>query len=373
MTRTVVSPVPTDGNGTGVAAVTHTSSETVFYEDDVCVSVCVRPPTSISDGTTGNLMCAPARTCVIEEAYDMVDKFINHYRHRSIRTQGTYFRVLRRLFKLFIANGLSCDPNIIGEDEVNYVLAMNLTDGTKRHYVATLKQYSEIMSDKYNPNITIKRMKIRYDINNENRKTIEYEDYLRIIKSAEEPWIRITLMLGGELGLRRRELVNLNVQDVNDGWLTVVKGKGNKTSKVPLSKAMMHELDEWMQYRERIIHSYSKNEAGDALIAIPFKRLNKVIRLPYDSVYRWMKRLTDEAGCTTSPHALRSMYITNRLDSGVPLHITKELARHVDVKLTASYYRPRDNILAMMQEVPVNRADPLKNAELVKADVSKYI
>jgi len=287
---------------------------------------------------------------VLTEAFKIVDIFAERYRRRSEGTRRTYQIHMRHMLRCFHKEGLSIDPNTIGEREANTVLDMNVSDSTKKNYITTLKRFCITMS-KDRKNDAIYKMDISFDIVVKNRKTLEYDDYNRILDAVKDPALRIAFVIGGELGLRKSEICNLNTKDIDGDWLTVVRGKGRKTSKLPISDTLMRELDQYFIYREDLVKEYNTDFGGKLII----RAQSRMKTLRPQTLYNHFRRISKEIGAETSPHALRSMYITNKLDSGVPLHITKQLARHEDINMTMKYYRPRDDILMAAQNVEVRR------------------
>ncbi|MCL2607521.1 MAG: site-specific integrase [Methanomassiliicoccaceae archaeon] len=296
-----------------------------------------------------------------EQIMTLVDEFAEKYRRRSEATVDNYRRKLRYLLRIFRDKGLSADPQTIGEREVNVILDMDLSDNTKMTYTAILKSFCQAMSDKNNRNTNFQSMDLKFDVVIKNRKTLEHEDYLKMLELADDPSIRIALVLGAELGLRRREICNLNVRDIDGQWITIVRGKGGKTARLPISDELMRELKEYLDIRKDLVEKY-KDDAGGRLV---IRDLGKLRKLSPGAFYSHVRKLSKEVGAETSPHSLRSMYITNKLDSGVPIQMAMKLARHNDANMTHRYYRPRDDLMMKAQNVKVNRSDPMENARIM--------
>jgi len=295
----------------------------------------------------------------LTEVFKIVDKFVERYQRRSENTTNKYRFTMRRLLSQFCDNGLETDPDKIGEKEVNYILDMRISDNTKLNYVTILKRFCYYMS-KDRSNVKIYKMDITYDIVIKNKKTIEYEDYLKLLGMVDDPNLRMAIILGGELGLRRSEICNLNIEDVNGQWITIVRGKGKKTSRLPMNKILCEELSAYMDYRNTLVGKY--NCTSGKLILYEWGGIKELTVAVF---YERFKKLCKEIDVEASPHALRSMYITNKLDSGVPLPLMKELARHTNVNMTMKYYRPRDDILMKMQNVSIDRTNPIENAKKI--------
>ena len=313
----------------------------------------------LTDAYTEKMVCADdvCVCCVcasLFEAYDRVDAFTKQY--SSEDTRVGYRNKLRMLLKMFHESGLSVEPDKIGTDEVNKILDMDVLQSTKLIYYTILKRFCIDMSEAKSNHI-LGKLKLKFDIVRMNVKTIEYEDYLRLLKSLKRPAERIAIMIGGEFGLRRKEICNLKVEDINGKWLNVVRGKNGKTSRLPISDLMSIELMIYLDERKKLVEKYGYS--GNELIIY---RHRGVRPLTHSTLYVWIRTFTQRLGFDTSPHALRSMYITNKFDSGVPPQIVQKLARHNDINDTFKYYRSRDDLLFLAQNVAVDRANPIDNA-----------
>ena len=312
--------------------------------NDVCVSVC-------------------AQNKELTRAFNIIEDFVKLY--NSNDTVTAYRNKLRLFMRMFSEEGLSTDPCSIGMDNVNYLLSLPISESSKMIYVSILKKFCETMSEP--ENTALSKMRIKFDIEATNKKTIEYEDYWEIIdRVVQKPAERIALMIGGEFGLRRREICNLKVDSIDGRWLIVRRGKGRKTARLPISDLMMCELSKYLIERGRLVETYGYT--GDELIIYYYR---KVRPLTYGNLYTWVRKFSIEIGVKTSPHALRSMYITNKFDSGIPPQIVQKLARHKNINDTFKYYRQRDEHLIMAQNVPINRDDPMKNMVEIHTQFAK--
>lgn len=77
-----------------------------------------------------------------------------------------------------------------------------------------------------------------------NPKPVTEADYARVVAECE-PRIRIAIRLGGELGMRRGEVVRVHrdhLTEDQDGWTLEVLGKGSKTRFLPVSAELAAEL-----------------------------------------------------------------------------------------------------------------------------------
>jgi integrase len=148
----------------------------------------------------------------------------------------------------------------------------------------------------------------------------------------------LTLLAYG--ALRRSECAAVDVADVDlvNRILTVRAGKGRKTRQVPLPRAAVTVLGEWMDMHP-----------GDGQLLRAVDRWGNIGgRLTSDSVAFVLERLCDRAGVErASAHAFRAHRISNLLDTGDPL-LAQRFAGHSSVSTTAIYDRRADDALASL-------------------------
>lgn len=138
-------------------------------------------------------------------------------------------------------------------------------------------------------------------------------------------------------GLRRSEVVALDLEDLRpleDGRaeLVVREGKGGKDRVVPVANGTLAALEDWVQIRGR--------EPGPFFA--PVDRFGNVTirRLSTQAVYSRLERRADDAGIEeVSPHDLRRTFVSDLLDAGNDLSVTRDLAGHASTDTTARYDR----------------------------------
>lgn len=138
-------------------------------------------------------------------------------------------------------------------------------------------------------------------------------------------------------GLRRSELVTLNVRDWNEGECTLrVQGKGNKERLVHLHNGARDALKAWLRLRETnepdapLFVAIGKGKDGE----------HKSTRLTSQAVYNLTAELAKKAGIKNfSPHDLRRSFISDLLDAGADITTVQHMAGHASVTTTARYDR----------------------------------
>jgi integrase/recombinase XerC len=139
------------------------------------------------------------------------------------------------------------------------------------------------------------------------------------------------LRLAYDLGLRRMEIVGLDVQhlDLTEGSVAVL-GKGRtQRAKLTLPGPTGEALTAWLEAR------------GSHPGAL-FVRLDRAKkghgRLDGSSVYRIIRALGERAGIRARPHGLRHSAITELLElTGGNVRLVKEFSRHASVQTVLKY------------------------------------
>ena len=137
------------------------------------------------------------------------------------------------------------------------------------------------------------------------------------------------LMLFLNCGIRRSELVGLNLTDVYDDRIRVV-GKGNKERIVYMGTACREAIDRYMVERRQIVLSDNR-----ALFGSRDKN-----RISVSAVHRLVKKHLLEAGLDAtqfSAHKLRHTAATLMLANGVDLKTLQEVLGHENLNTTQIY------------------------------------
>lgn len=132
-------------------------------------------------------------------------------------------------------------------------------------------------------------------------------------------------------GLRRAELVNLDLGDYKDGVLTV-HGKRNKVRTVPIENGAKTALDDWLAIRGDDAGAlFWHVRKGGALV-------NR--RMTTQAIYSIMAKRGEAAGVKEfSPHDLRRTFAGDLLDAGADISTVQKLMGHANVTTTAGYDR----------------------------------
>lgn len=131
-------------------------------------------------------------------------------------------------------------------------------------------------------------------------------------------------------GMRRSELINLKIGDIDFGNLTIkVLGKGNKERIIPVSPEMIGK-----------IRRYQNKRSESGIDSAPFLLVTeKGNKLYPEYVYRTVNKML---GLVTtldkrSPHVLRHTFATHLVNGGADLNAVKELLGHASLAATQIY------------------------------------
>ncbi len=132
-------------------------------------------------------------------------------------------------------------------------------------------------------------------------------------------------------GIRRAELVGIQVNEIDEGrQVVVVHGKGDKDRAVPLGEPALDALRIYIKHRKQRI---DKLQAESAALLV-----NKSGEpLSLRSVNRIVRKYGLKAGLTVTPHMLRHSFATHLLDNGADIRAIQELLGHSALTTTQAY------------------------------------
>ncbi len=161
------------------------------------------------------------------------------------------------------------------------------------------------------------------------------------------------LMLFLNCGIRRSELVGLNLTDIYDDRIRVL-GKGNKERIVYMGTACKKAIDSYMIERNKIVLSDNR-----ALFGSRDKN-----RISVSAVHRLVKKHMLAAGLDASQlsaHKLRHTAATLMLSNGVDVKMVQEVLGHENLNTTQIYTHIENTELKIASE-----ANPISKLKLDK-------
>ena len=142
---------------------------------------------------------------------------------------------------------------------------------------------------------------------------------------------RLIIILFYGTGIRRSELMNLKLGDLNrqQQFIKVV-GKGNKERIVPFGKKLLTEIERFLAARNE---KFGENLQSHIFLTEKGKPIYE--KLIYNLVTEQIGNVTTIA--KRSPHVLRHTCATHLLDNGADLNAVKDLLGHSSLAATQIY------------------------------------
>tara|TARA_Y100000310_G_C20648708_1_gene798157 strand:- start:1032 stop:1643 length:612 start_codon:yes stop_codon:yes gene_type:complete len=170
-----------------------------------------------------------------------------------------------------------------------------------------------------------------------NKYNIYYlsmDEVNKIIESAKNLRDSIVLKILARTGMRRFELCNLRVQDVDfeKKRIFIPKAKGNKPRTVPIDLDTLHSIKFYLGSRQygKLIQSNKKDRDG-----IDESRINAIVR---NTSKRSGIKHPDPSKNNMNPHIFRHSFIRHLIKQGVPPNYVQQIAGHSDIRITLQMY-----------------------------------
>ena len=176
---------------------------------------------------------------------------------------------------------------------------------------------------------------------------------MNIIESILFFAVILILMIFLNCGIRRAELVGLNVTDVYDDRLRIV-GKGNKERFVYMGSTCKNAIDSYLLERNKI-------ELSDNRALFGSRDHN---RISVSAVHRLVKKHLLAAGLDASQlsaHKLRHTAATLMLSNGVDVKTVQEVLGHENLNTTQIYTHIENTELKIASE-----ANPISKLHIEK-------
>ena len=160
---------------------------------------------------------------------------------------------------------------------------------------------------------------------------LSQDEAVTLINSASNLFHRAMLMTLYSTGVRRTEMCNLKVEDIDSKRMLIHirLGKGGKDRDVPLSPNLLGTLREYYRWMRPKTYLFPGTVNGS--------RADKPItsKVPWEACQEAAKR----AGITkrVSPHLIRHSFATHLIENGADLPTVQALLGHTDLKPTSIY------------------------------------
>ena len=173
---------------------------------------------------------------------------------------------------------------------------------------------------------------------------------LKAVSGQNEVRDYAILMLFLNCGIRRSELVGLNLTDVYEDRIRVV-GKGNKERFVYFGSACRKAIDAYLVERNKVVLTDNRALFGS----------RNGNRISTDAVHRLVKKALLQAGLDStqfSAHKLRHTAATMMLSGGVDVKTVQEVLGHENLNTTQIYTHIESTELKIAAEAnPISKLD----------------
>lgn len=263
-----------------------------------------------------------------------MNSFLQRMREELVRrnyaqsTMRSYLRIVRD-FQAHCGKRL----DHLGPDDLRSYHAYLLEE--RKLAVRTVVQHVAAVRFLYTK--TLKRRDMKEDLpypRNYQRRlpvVLSPEEAMQLIDSARNLFHRAMLMTLYSCGLRRAELCQLKVSDIDSKrmMIRIVQGKGNVDREVPLSPKLLETLRlywRWMRPKTYLFPGTEKGWRADKPITS---------KMVWAAVQFAATRAKLQKHVT--PHTLRHSYATHQLEAGIELKTLQVLLGHDDLATTSLY------------------------------------
>ena len=282
-------------------------------------------------------------------------------RNYSQNTVRTYIHAIEDFARYFGRSPYQLGPEHIRQYQVHLFRERKLSAGTVEGRTAALR-FLFVR--------TLKRPYIHDQIPFPKRQrplptVLSQDEVARLIDSAQSLMHRAMLMTLYGTGVRRAELCQLKVADVDSKRMVirVRNGKGGRDRDVLLSDKLLETLREywrWMKPKTYLFPGTVKNWRADVPIT------TKVV---WTAVNEARKRAGIEKRIT--PHTLRHSFATHMLEAGADLRTIQVLLGHAELADTAVYLhlsrRHLQAVASPIEAITVSSPDDVKRSrKLIK-------
>lgn len=215
----------------------------------------------------------------------------------------------------------------ITKEEINgYILEL-----IRKRGISSSQQNQRINAIKFYYEKVLGRERAYYDIERPRKEkklpvVLSREEFEQIVNSTNNLKHRCIIMTIYTAGLRRSELINLRIVDIdsNRGLIRVRSAKGNKDRYTLLSTRLLSSLRAYYRLYKPKVYLFEGQDGG---------------QYSESSIKSVLDRAVIAAGIKKriTPHQLRHSFATHLLEQGTDLRIIQELLGHSSSKTTEIY------------------------------------
>lgn len=274
----------------------------------------------------------------------MIEHFLEYIvieRRYSLHTAEAYRKDLRDLCEFLNVEQSDFDPHLLTEDDLKAFLISRLDEGISprsiRRYLSSFRSFWKYLLriGHTGTDITARIIAPKID---KPLPVFFKEDEMQRATTREQvdddfTSVRNTLIIEllYQTGMRRAELLGVKCSDVDFSLKQIrVLGKRNKERVIPLSDALLAQIQRYIDFRDSLP---VQNNNGELLLNERGKPLSE------NALYLLVKERMAEVSTLKklSPHVLRHTFATTMLDNGADINTIKTIMGHANLAATQVY------------------------------------
>lgn len=256
------------------------------------------------------------------EGLDNVLRYMQERRY-SVHTINSYLSHLKFFFKYFGNK----DPGEISDSEIgsfmhDFIVTNKYSASFQNQAISAIKIYYEILEGREINSSGFERPRRRKSL----PKVFSKEEVMKIFDSTRNTKHKLILWLIYSCGLRRSEVTNIRLTDLDTsrGTLHIRAGKGNVDRMVPIPEKIWDKIKGYLKNYKPSEYLFEGQSGG---------------RYSVESVYNIFKKSLRRAGINkdVGVHSLRHSYATHLHESGLDIRFIQELLGHKSTRTTEIY------------------------------------
>jgi len=262
------------------------------------------------------------------------------YSPNTIKTYLTYMKAFREEFA-------DRELSTISTREINEYISKLI----KTSAISASQQNQRINAIKFYYEKVLERKKAYYRINRPKKekglpKVLTVEEVELILKHCKNLKHKCILMTLYSAGLRRSELINLKITDIDSQrmLIRINDSKGNKDRYTLLSEKLLKLLRDYYKFCKPKYWLFEGQGGGQYSATSIANILRKALK---------KARINKHA----TPHTLRHSFATHLLEQGINLRYIQELLGHSSIKTTEIYTHVSSKQLSKIKN-PLDNLNP---------------
>jgi integrase/recombinase XerD len=250
------------------------------------------------------------------------DKYLK-WKRLSESTLKSYYGGVTRFLTYYHNHSISELTNNHVNEYMYYLVEKGYSSSAQNIAISSIKMfYSKIVNKNLNID-SIERPRRSRPL----PKVIAREDIEKMLAGINNIKHKAALLLIYSLGLRRSELINLQLKDIDSKRLTINirNAKGKKDRTLPVSETLMKRIIAYYKMYKPKQYLFEGTIAGRQYSSVS---LQKIFHKNMDRV---------KPGNTFTLHCLRHSYATHLLENGTDIRYIQELLGHKSTRTTEIY------------------------------------